>query len=380
MPSAARDEHKLTFRVKLPNGLTETAETTITPEAPAKPLIERMIYRVNGATVEPTAIQPGTLNVQPVIYAQAISRVEFQLDGAEPFVTKDQPFVYQYSGPAFEPGSKHTLIVRAFGADGKDENASTATFDFVAVAPVVVQATATVPPLPTAAPTPAPGILAELQRQPLVLGALALGLLLALGLAAVLLLVLRRRRSAQPGPVTEVIASPDISETGYSTTGHTGSMTNVNAATSQQQVSVNAAAGNDITRVITFDPPPLGESAKTQVLQVAMALAEVMNGSTKGERVPLGLPTKSTVTLGREVDTLAGELKLNSAFVSRRHAEIRIKEGGALVLVDLGSASGTKLNGEKLKPMEECALKIGDEIMAADVLVKILPIDAPLSA
>lgn len=51
--------------------------------------------------------------------------------------------------------------------------------------------------------------------------------------------------------------------------------------------------------------------------------------------------------------------------VSRRHAEIRNREG-TLVVVDLGSTNGTKLNGEDLAPGEERPLADGDEITVGE--------------
>lgn len=48
--------------------------------------------------------------------------------------------------------------------------------------------------------------------------------------------------------------------------------------------------------------------------------------------------------------------------VSRRHATIIRKEGGAIHLVDKGSDNGTYLNGQKLIPNQARILRDGDEI------------------
>ena len=95
---------------------------------------------------------------------------------------------------------------------------------------------------------------------------------------------------------------------------------------------------------------------------------------------PLGLKPQPASTrrmverlagLGRDADPLVGDLRLQSTFVSRKHAEIRI-EGDDLYLVDLGSSSGTRLNGERLAPDEKRKIEIGNEINFADVKVKLL--------
>jgi ribosomal protein L37AE/L43A len=48
--------------------------------------------------------------------------------------------------------------------------------------------------------------------------------------------------------------------------------------------------------------------------------------------------------------------------VSRRHALLQLSADGGLVLRDIGAANGTRLNGQDVQPMTDCALKDGDEI------------------
>ncbi len=71
-----------------------------------------------------------------------------------------------------------------------------------------------------------------------------------------------------------------------------------------------------------------------------------------GKRVRL---TDATVTLGRAAEC---EIRLADTSVSRRHAEVR-RQGSNIVVVDLGSTNGTKVNGS---PVRERRLADGDEI------------------
>ncbi len=56
--------------------------------------------------------------------------------------------------------------------------------------------------------------------------------------------------------------------------------------------------------------------------------------------------------------------------VSRRHAMLRV-DGKQLLLMDLNSANGTKLNGETLRPQEPVRLLDGDEIRLGKLSLRI---------
>jgi len=56
--------------------------------------------------------------------------------------------------------------------------------------------------------------------------------------------------------------------------------------------------------------------------------------------------------------------------VSRRHATLRV-DGKQLLLMDLGSANGTKLNGEPLRSQEPVRLLDGDEIRLGKLSVHV---------
>ncbi len=68
---------------------------------------------------------------------------------------------------------------------------------------------------------------------------------------------------------------------------------------------------------------------------------------------------EGVLTLGRLPDN---SIPLEAPAVSRRHAEIRVQsaaEGGAVLLVDLGSSNGTFLNGDRLLPEQPVPLRDG---------------------
>ncbi len=77
-----------------------------------------------------------------------------------------------------------------------------------------------------------------------------------------------------------------------------------------------------------------------------------------GNRYPLGQETQ----IGRNEQN---DIVLNFATVSAKHALIKQSAQG-MVLVDLGSSNGTKVNNKKLKKHQERLLKNGDTILFAD--------------
>ncbi len=78
--------------------------------------------------------------------------------------------------------------------------------------------------------------------------------------------------------------------------------------------------------------------------------------SADGKRV--ALTPADTLSIGRQSDC---DIMVNDTNVSRRHAEIRV-EGGEAVLVDLGSLNGTRVNGRGIPPKSTYPLSPGDEI------------------
>jgi hypothetical protein len=82
--------------------------------------------------------------------------------------------------------------------------------------------------------------------------------------------------------------------------------------------------------------------------------------SADGTRVTVGA---DPVTIGRLPDC---DIMLADTNVSRRHAEVR-RQDDAIVIVDLGSTNGTKVNGAGVK---ERVLEDGDEITVGSTRLK----------
>ncbi len=89
---------------------------------------------------------------------------------------------------------------------------------------------------------------------------------------------------------------------------------------------------------------------------------------------PLGqtIPLVPPASLGRAPD---GAVVIADRRASRRHAEI-VQAGGGLVLRDLGSTNGTRLNGQRL--LEAAALRNGDVIEIAGAIFTFHDPDATL--
>jgi len=77
---------------------------------------------------------------------------------------------------------------------------------------------------------------------------------------------------------------------------------------------------------------------------------------TSGSVINQSFPIGESIVLGSSSDC---DIQLDEPGVSSRHAEIRLIEGNSLQLTDLGSTTGTLLNGE---PVSETLLGSGDEI------------------
>ena len=77
---------------------------------------------------------------------------------------------------------------------------------------------------------------------------------------------------------------------------------------------------------------------------------------TSGSVINRSFPFAESIVLGSSADC---DVQLDEPGVSPRHAEIRLIDGKSLLLRDLGSETGTLLNGERVI---ETLLGSGDEI------------------
>jgi hypothetical protein len=82
------------------------------------------------------------------------------------------------------------------------------------------------------------------------------------------------------------------------------------------------------------------------------------------------------ILLGRDAEC---DLVLRHARVSARHAEIS-RGGGLLLVTDLGSKNGTRLNGTKLPARTPTAVDVGDNLAFGPITATVWGIDDLLAA
>ena len=111
---------------------------------------------------------------------------------------------------------------------------------------------------------------------------------------------------------------------------------------------------------------PVGEKSSDAAKPARLRL--VVLGDETLDAYPL--PEQGDVTIGRIPEN---DVCINHPGVSRRHAVLSI--GPPLALADLGSANGTTLRGERLKPEQPACLQPGDlfEIGSALIVIQGLP-------
>ncbi|MHC5036307.1 MAG: FHA domain-containing protein [Planctomycetota bacterium] len=109
-----------------------------------------------------------------------------------------------------------------------------------------------------------------------------------------------------------------------------------------------------------------GEPPVSEAISAAPFALLVRGGSKDGETVPIS----ERLTVGRADEN---NLVLLSKSVSRRHGEFFFKEGN-LYVQDLGSASGIKVNGARVK---EDGLTEGDQVEIGDIILVVKKSEAP---
>jgi hypothetical protein len=100
--------------------------------------------------------------------------------------------------------------------------------------------------------------------------------------------------------------------------------------------------------------PPNALPGRPRLVFSAGGKAETGSPESRGEEQAFFL-THSVTVVGRAADA---DLRINDPSVSRRHAEIR-QEGGRLVVADLGSTNGVRVNSS---PVTKAELTNGDRV------------------
>jgi len=94
-----------------------------------------------------------------------------------------------------------------------------------------------------------------------------------------------------------------------------------------------------------------------------MYVLEVLSGPLDGKSWPFD----SEITIGRD-DAVAGACITLDRYISRRHAVVR-REGERLVLADLASRNGTRVDGQAVTT--ETALAPGERFIVGRTLLRV---------
>ncbi len=125
---------------------------------------------------------------------------------------------------------------------------------------------------------------------------------------------------------------------------------NTNPSDINPSISTSLNTSTNIQLIITIDP----------------SLSQADSPEAPVNQPPINLHlTKESNLIGRtsQLKGIFPEIALDfDDAISRRHALLNITPDGMLVLRDIGSANGTRLNGVELKSMVDISLKVGDEI------------------
>jgi len=136
------------------------------------------------------------------------------------------------------------------------------------------------------------------------------------------------------------------------------------------QGAVQVTAGFAGGRRPTVLPDARPEMTLVHALPTAIPPGAVLRVSAPGRPARDVALDGRPVTIGRATDV---EVVLADALASRRHARLSSR-GGRLVLADLGSTNGTRVNGE---PIREAVVGPGDRIEIGATRLEIVVAGAP---
>jgi hypothetical protein len=323
--------------------------TQIASLAPAKPTFDKVTFSIDGAEVNPMLLPANkTVVVEPKINARVpVTMVEYVVGGNSRKVT-EPPF--QLVIPTNDLVNLTQITLKAAGDVGKPESFTIADVS-VGIDPATL-----ITPTAMATPSGMTALLTAMLAFPGILIPIAvLGVLVLL----VLLVVVAARRRAQRGaaragdsPHTMGVGATSFGTVGPSTAVINDSPTAIIGGTQMPEGATMVLGG--------------GASGETMVFKPPIAVLEFSGGNLAGQQFSVGATNMEKLSIGREPETGPGAVKISSQFVSRKHASITV-EGDKIYLTDLGSASGTKLNGERLPAQQRREIKIGDKIEFADV-------------
>jgi NADPH-dependent 2,4-dienoyl-CoA reductase/sulfur reductase-like enzyme/pSer/pThr/pTyr-binding forkhead associated (FHA) protein len=127
--------------------------------------------------------------------------------------------------------------------------------------------------------------------------------------------------------------------------------------------------GPTVLKYVRYDAKPVVREAEV-AKRDKMHMLEVRRGPSFGLRFAL---TGSTFTVGREPQS---QLRLDDVQVSRRHAVLN-QHDESWFICDMHSSRGTFKNGTQLRPGEDVALQLGDQLLLGDSLLVLISAPVP---
>ncbi len=123
----------------------------------------------------------------------------------------------------------------------------------------------------------------------------------------------------------------------------------------------------DKTEVLTGVQETLNRELQNAKQQEACLI--VIRGPEQGHRFFL---TNDTMVVGRDA---TADISIPDKSISRQHARLE-KAGENIVIVDMGSANGTIINGKKMPPSSPAQLAKEDMVRLGNVILKYVPAGA----
>ena len=141
-------------------------------------------------------------------------------------------------------------------------------------------------------------------------------------------------------------------------------------ALARGDVEITARFSPPLAAGVADDRPDAGTRVfEAPVVRAPAAALEVLEPGRASRRISLGArPT----TIGRGSDC---DVILADAHASRRHARLEVR-GGVIVLTDLGSTNGLRVNGHRVR---EVVLGVGDRIEVGQSVLRVVEPESPAS-
>lgn len=360
---------KIKVRVNTKSGTAEAAadyapKNVATVGPPALDIAVRVNGNPAGATI-PALPSNAQVEIEVTPKNISASRVDFTLNNQRTPVEK-APFVFKFQA-SFAPSSQNELKIQVITDPAKPDPALARTIAFnMQNAPVAPSTTVS-----------CNDWACRISNNLLTIAGAALVLI---GLFTVLAIILLRKR--KPKPAAAPAAEAGMTFLGGSTNMNYGSGSAVsggtvvirdagstdmgNAGSTNLGTGVGASASGAGPSTQVWRDSGDGEGPKTMVYRPGKAIFEVIAGPSQGLRYELGKPGEDMVMLGRKLSsgTSPAQIKIDSPYVSRQHANFIIEED-AVYIEDLGSSSGTRVNGTRIT--QRTLLNFGDTIEIADM-------------